>query len=66
MKGRNYGDCAAVVSYSVKRQAKLSPVAICQEVNKNAAAAVGNIMKAEYGLVMHNISIAAVLSLDEI
>lgn len=65
MKGCNYDDCAAVVSNKVKRQAKLSPVAICQEVNKNAAA-VGNIMKDEYGLVMHNISIAAVLSLDEI
>lgn len=65
MKGCNYDDCAAVVSNSVKRQAKLSPVAICQEVNKNAAA-VGNIIKDEYGLVMHNISIAAVLSLDEI
>lgn len=47
MKGCNYDDCAAVVSNSVKRQAKLSPVAICQEVNKNAAA-VGNIMKDEY------------------
>lgn len=53
MKGGNYGDCVAVVSYSVKRLGKTYPDALCKEVNENAGE-VGNIMKALFDPVTCN------------